>query len=76
MLCEKCEVKFFHRNVLINSQAIKVALLEKGALDVLAEQYANMPMFRGEILNTQVRPIKNDNLNLDYGNNRILVEVC
>ena len=76
MVCEKCEVRFYHRKVLINSQAIKVSLLEKGALDILAEEYANMPMFQGEILNTRVRPIKNDNLNLDYGNNRILVEVC
>ena len=76
MVCEKCEVRFFHRNVLINSQVIKVALLEKGALDMLAEQYLTMPMFRGKWLNAQVIPIKNDNLNLDYGNNRILVEAC
>ena len=76
MMCEKCEVRFYHRNVLINSQAIKVALLKKGALDLLAEQYATMPMFRGEILNTQVRPIKKDVMDLGFRNNGILVEVC
>ena len=75
MVCEKCEVKFFHRSVLINSQAIKVSLLEKGFLDVLAEEFANMPMFDGKWLNTQVIPIKKDFMDIDYGNQGIIVEV-
>ena len=76
MVCEKCEVRFYHQSVLINSQAIKVALLEKGALDVLAEEYLSMPMFRGKWLNVLIIPIKKDIMNLDFRNNEILVEVC
>ena len=76
MICEKCDVRFYHRNVLINSQAIKVALLEKGALDVLAKEYLAMPMFQGKRLNAQVIPIKKDVMDLGFRNNEILVEVC
>ena len=75
-MCEKCEVRFIHRNVLLNSQAIKVALLEKGFLDVLAEEFATMPMFRGKVLNIQIRPIKKDVMDLRFRNNEIIVEVC
>jgi len=76
VVCEKCEVRFYYRKVLLNSQAIKVSLLKKGWLDRLAEDYAIMPMYREDVLNIRVKPIKNDNLETDFKNNRILVEAC
>ena len=73
--CRKCEVRFYSRGILINAQAIKMSLLEKGLLDALAEEYASMPMFKGETLNVRVRPIKEDNSHLGFTNDQIFVEV-
>lgn len=73
---KNCEVRFYHRGILISSQAIKLELLKKGFLDFLAEEFSSMPMFRGKLLNVQIKPIKKNVLDLDFqNNNNILLEV-
>lgn len=75
MYQEKCEVGFyrFSNSEHLQTQQIRVDLLQKGYLWELAE--AICLSYNCEMINVQVKKMKDDCFDLDTGHHKIIVEV-
>ncbi len=55
---QEYEVRFSCEDLPISGECINRERISQGYVDILAEQFGNMPMFRGKIINVIVRPLE------------------
>ena len=74
--CKKYEVRFFHHGIPIGGEIVSKKILDSGYLETMFFEYLKYPWLNNQIVNAQVKPIKNTYLDLDFqNNNNILLEV-
>lgn len=55
---QEYEVRFTCENVPIGGECVSIERLHKGYIDILAEQFGSMPMFKDRIINVTVKPLE------------------